>query len=175
MKNTESLPVWNSLADEYDRQIEEGIISPKLIEFVPEPRKGKRDELIVATEEQKFTGALCYTLMQPKDKSRLESELRKIFEFSDPRAVGRMSDAEGFRDYSFRNPLAYLRSIESFNKGSGTRMLDTLKTHISIEGIFLDSVQQAKGWFERQGFKYTGLEHVEAERPAMIWMKSGRY
>lgn len=170
-----------SLTREYARQINQGIISPELItELVIEGFHGDRGIIVAKSISGNIEGVLSYELFMPKSAYEFESEFpkmagEKIVDGND-RVYGKapLSKFRGLRNYTFSEALAWLGLIESFRKGTGGELVETLKSLPNIEGVFI-LYATALSFFKKAGFRESSLYVNDYNNPIMVWMKSGKY
>ena len=133
-----------ALAREYTQQIDKRIIRPELItELVIEGFHGHRGVIVAKSASGNIEGVLSYELFMPKNVYEFESKLPKMAGEEIVDGSGRvyekapLSRFKGLRNYTFTKALALLGLIESFRKGTGRKLVETLKSLPNIEGIFI--------------------------------------
>jgi len=173
-----------ALFKEYESQIMERKITPELIVSMELSDIGPNDGFIVAREiDEPLLGILQYQLTRPQSFEEFDSQFWEHFRTDivdnngNPYRNMNLSVRTGFRKYNFNEDFAYIEEMESFQreKGVGRTLVDSLMSWENVGGIYLQSDSEVVGFYEKMGFKHSGLHFEEVELPIMVWMKSGFY
>jgi len=142
----------------YNECVQVGIVSPQLVEELYLETYGPEDRLAIARNGNKITGLLEYKILQEKPE-----KIEGIFAERMLELMGLVWEPES---------IATIENIESFERGTGTRLINFLKSQLGIKGIYLKSVLDfdVKGFYEKMGFEDTGFKIWK--RFLMVWKRS---
>jgi hypothetical protein len=134
--------------------------------------------LIVSICDQgKIDGALQYILISPDDFEDLRTILTKdqnLFTHELDHDSGTpywridFGTLPGLETSELLSPFAFLRDLESYQKGRGSKLIKELQATASIEGIIVEASNPSIGFYDRMGFIETGL--YSQNNPVMVWM-----
>lgn len=72
--------------------------------------------------------------------------------------------------------ILYVALMESFRRGAGTELMEDAKSLPNLSQIFLDSLSEAKGFYEKRGFVNTQFHKKSCpatpSRPIMLWTRN---
>jgi len=141
----------------YNNRVQVGEISPQLVEELYLETYGPEDRLAIARNRNKITGLLEYKILQEKPEKIEGIFAEKMFEL-----MGLVWEP---------GSIATIEDIESFERGTGTRLVNFLKSQPEIKGIYLKSVldPDVKNFYEKMGFEDTGFKIWK--RLLMVWKR----
>ncbi|MBW3019332.1 hypothetical protein KY329_04065 [Candidatus Woesearchaeota archaeon] len=158
---------------EYEAEVEAGRISPILFIQGTYPYIPQQDHVLIDRDGDRFRGILHYSIFQVDNPDALEALLFSEFEdkLVDERERQVDSAPPGkfkiFRSHDYGKPIVRIQTIESFEPGCGTRLIDNVQQLTDADTLFVTPTPSAGGFYRRIGFENTGLYRFCVQVPIL--------
>ncbi len=167
------------LVDTYMKDVEANRISPDFMGLREKKVLLDDDFKLIAAVDKDVKGILQYGVIDPNSVDSVREYIRlceseKVVDsngadLDDLQVLRRISRFTK----SFSGNFAHIYHLQSFERGHGGKLLNTLRESKDIDGVTLYSTPNAIGFYQRHGFETQDLaiSHEDGKWPFMSWKR----
>jgi|SRR3989344_2488397 len=149
-----------------NKQIYPELIRSPTLEDIPE----SGGLLTTTSIDGIFKGIAYYSQFNPANEEEFAEKIKEIL-YNAPKILESW-DLEAFRNYTYKKQIIYISEIESFEEGTGRRMINYFKRKYSVGAIFVIPTEKARDYYPKRRFSPQRIMLNDRTANIMTWFKA---